>query len=150
MGSGATAMAEADYIAAAASGDQFEIQSSQIVLERSTNEPVKRFAGMMVEDHRASTERLTAAAKEEAMAAPPQTMTAAHQARLDALRAADKNTDRLYLIQQREAHAEAIALHRSASTNSAMPEALGAFARDAVPRIEDHARMLSDIGAPGA
>lgn len=133
------------YVAAAASSDQFEIQSSELVLAQSTNADVKRFAQKMLDDHRASSEKLMTAAQQAALAAPNAQMTAAHQTKLDELRAAGTNIDQIYLAQQRVAHTDAIALHQNMVKNTNMPRSLGNFARDTLPGLEAHAKTLADI-----
>ncbi|WP_164156454.1 DUF4142 domain-containing protein [Sandarakinorhabdus rubra] len=139
------ASAPGDYVAAAASGDQFEIQSSRLVLERSRSDLVKGFARTMVEDHRTATERLKAVAQQVSLEAPRATMLPKHLKQLEELRSAGGNLDQLYLTQQRAAHAEAIDLHRGMSSAAGMPKPLGLFARDMLSRVEGHARMLDGI-----
>ena len=139
------AMMPQDNVAAAASGDQFEIQSSQLVLERSRNEEVKRFARMMVEDHRSSTQRLKAVSQQAGLNAPRAAMLAKHQTKLDELRAATTNMDQMYLGQQREAHAQAIALYEGMSSAEGMPKPLGMFAREILPKVQAHAAMLAKM-----
>ncbi|WP_372917622.1 DUF4142 domain-containing protein [Sandarakinorhabdus sp.] len=144
------AMTPQDNIAAAASGDQFEIQSSQLVLERSRNEEVKRFARLMVEDHRSSTQRLKAVSQQAGLNAPLPAMLAAHQTKLDELRAATTNMDQIYLGQQREAHAQAIALYEAIGSAEGMPKPLGLFAREILPKVQAHAAMLTKMNIPTA
>lgn len=138
------------YVAAAASSDQFEIQSSELVLAQSTNADVKRFAQKMLDDHRASSEKLMTAAQQAALTAPDAQMTAAHQTKLDELRAAGTNIDHIYLAQQRVAHAEAIALHQNMVKNTGMPRSLGNFARDTLPGLEAHTKSLAAINVTPA
>lgn len=142
-------MTPQDYVASAVSGDQFEIQSSQLMLQRSKNDDVTRFAKMMVTDHRASTGQMTKAAGQANLVAPRFELMAKHQALLDTLRAAGNNADQVYLEQQRAAHAEAIAMHRSMANNAAAPEQLSALAKELLPKVEAHARMLADIKGTG-
>ena len=141
----APTMTPQEYVAAAVASDQFEIQSSQLALQRTKNEAVTRFAKMMVADHRASTGAMTKAAGQAALTAPRFELTPRHQALLDDLRAAGDTGDQVYLDQQRAAHAEAIAMHRSAATTANVPEPLAALAKDMLPRVEGHAKMLAGI-----
>ncbi len=142
-------MTPQDYVASAVSGDQFEIQSSQLMLQRSKNDAVTRFAKMMVTDHRASTGQMTKAAGQANLVAPRFELMAKHQALLDTLRQAGNNADQVYLEQQRAAHAEAIAMHRSMANNTSAPEQLSALAKELLPKVEAHARMLADIKGTG-
>lgn len=146
----APAGAVEDYVAQAASADLYEVQSGQLIMAQSGNSEVKRFAQEMIDEHRASAALLATAAQRSAMPAPRTTMLAAQQTRYNALRDAGADMDRLYLDQQRTAHAEAIVLHKSLTDNAATPEPLGNYARDLIPRIEGHVRMLRDITLTGS
>jgi putative membrane protein len=73
----------------------------------------------------------------------------AHQGRLTGLRNAGANFDELYLEQQRDAHAEAIALYETMTGNAAAPAALASFAREALTTVQEHAKRLDTI-KPGA
>ncbi|WP_439544589.1 DUF4142 domain-containing protein [Sandarakinorhabdus sp.] len=133
------------YINQAASSDQFEIQSSQLALQQSTNAGLREFAQQMIEDHRTFTQKLQIASTGAALQAPRTEMLAAHQAKLTELKNAGANMDALYLEQQREAHAEAIALHQAMTSNNAAPAQLAGFAREVLPRVQEHARMLDQM-----
>lgn len=134
-----------EYVTQAASADQFEIQSSQLILMQSKNAAVREFAQQMIEDHRSATVKLQVASTAAALRAPRPEMLAAHQARLTELQGAGANIDALYLDQQREAHAEAIALNEAMSGNSAAPAQLSAHAREMLPTLQGHAKMLGEI-----
>jgi len=134
-----------EYATQAASGDQFEIQTSQLALTRSKNAAVRDFAQQMIDEHRASTRLLQVAATSAALQAPRLELLAAHQARLTELQGAGANFDELYLEQQREAHAEAIALHQTMTGNAAAPAQLSSFASDVLPKVQEHAKLLDTI-----
>jgi len=135
-----------NYVAEAAASDQFEIQSSELVLKQSKNREVRAFAQQMVDDHTASTTRLMSVVSTAGLTAPGTGLHAKQQNDLAALRDAGASMDQLYITQQRAAHAEAIALHQGAATsNSAMSASLTAFASEVLPTIQAHARMLDDM-----
>lgn len=133
------------YVAAAAASDMFEIQSSELVLRQSQTPAVRRFAQQMINDHRSSTEKLKSAAQNASIVVPAADMTVVQRNQLKLLGEAGDGIDETYLGQQRDAHANAIALHQSAAANSALPAPLSAFAAEVVPTIQGHARMLNDI-----
>src|SRR3954451_13076698 len=58
------------FLAHAASGDQFEIQSSQLALSASQNLAVRSFANMMITDHTRLSQAMGAAAVAGGLAAP--------------------------------------------------------------------------------
>ena len=144
MGAGMATGAQ-DYVAQAAASDQFEIQSSEMVLRQTKNEGVRAFAKQMVSEHSASTKTLMGVIKTASLTAPGTGLRGSQQTNLAALRDAAGNMDQLYIDQQRAAHAEAIALHQGAAKNSAMPAQLTVFANEVLPRIKEHARMLADM-----
>ena len=88
---------------------------------------------------------MTKAAAQAGLVAPRFELMPKHQALLDALRSASGTSDQVYLEQQRAAHAEAITMHRSMATTANVPEPLAAFARDTLPGVEAHAKMLADM-----
>lgn len=113
MSGSATAMAPlapADFVNAAAASDQFEIQSSQMALEKSQNADVKSFAQMLITEHQKSTADLKAAAAKATPALTPKpALNAEQRADLDALRqAGGADFDRVYLTKQVPAHQKAL------------------------------------------
>lgn len=127
------------YVQKAAISDLFEIQSSQIALEKSGNDDVRNFAEMMVADHTASSEKLKAAVTEgETGAQVPTSLDDEHEAKLQELRdAEDEEFDSLYLTMQEEGHEKALMLHRSYAANGD-DAALREVATSVVPVIEGH------------
>src|SRR5438034_2266176 len=51
------------FLAHASSGDQFEIQSSQLALQASQNQAVRNFADLMISDHTRLSQAMGAAAQ---------------------------------------------------------------------------------------
>src|SRR3954470_21553666 len=74
------------FLAQAASGDQFEIQSSQLALQASQNAGVRNFANMMISDHTRLSQAMGAAAAAARLQPPPPTILPPQQAMLDQLR----------------------------------------------------------------
>ena len=75
------------FLAHAASGDQFEIQSSQLALAASQNMAVRNFANLLIADHTRMGAAMAAAAQSAGITPPP-AMLPEQQAALDQLRAA--------------------------------------------------------------
>lgn len=135
-----------EYVRQAASSDQYEIESSQLALQKSKNAAVRQFAQQMIDQHRASTQKLQTAVSGAAIAAPAATMLAAHQSKLEELREASAaDFDEEYVEQQREAHAEALKLHQAMTSMANAPAQLASFAREAVPVVQGHAKMLEGM-----
>ncbi len=145
----ANAMAPLDaatYLAKAAAGDRFEIESSRLILAKSPSAKVASFARMMIADHTRSTARLTQAARQDGLAMPAPALDSTQAAALDGLRQAQGETaQNVYLAAQRDAHTAALALHRAYADKGDKP-ALRAAANAIAPVVARHADMLAQLG----
>lgn len=131
-------MSAAGYVMKAGAGDQYEIQSSRLVLASTRNPALRSFAGMMVQDHTKSTADVKAAAMRSRLRPAPPRLDAKGAADVAALRRAHGPArDRLYVAQQKAAHAKALALHRGFAMHGGAP-ALRATAATVVPVVEHH------------
>ncbi|HEV7255708.1 MAG TPA: DUF4142 domain-containing protein [Mesorhizobium sp.] len=139
------AMSAQDYVAMAASSDMFEIQSSQIALEKGQSDAVKQFAQEMVADHDQTSAQLAAAARQEQVEVPS-AMMEKHATMLEQLgNASGAEFDAAYIEAQVMAHQEAVALHSSYAENGES-EPLKEVAERAVPIVSEH---LEDAQAMG-
>ncbi len=145
----ASALAPSAYLAEAAAGDLYEQKSSQLVLQSTQDAKVRSFATMMIRDHQKSSAMLKAAAGQAGVTPPPPRMMPPQQAKIDALtKASGAARDRLYWMQQKAAHQQALALHsRYARNGTAAP--LKAAAGQIAPVVQQHLEML-DGKAHGA
>jgi len=135
----------AGYVAMAGASDLYEIQSSELALEKSQNENVRQFAERMVSDHRSTTEQITSAASEAGLNAAPPQLTPMQQDMMSELQAASGDAfDQAYIQQQRQAHEMALGLHRNFAENGDTAQ-LQQVANEAVPVIEQHATELADM-----
>ncbi|MBK9432233.1 MAG: DUF4142 domain-containing protein [Sphingomonadales bacterium] len=93
------------YVAAAGAGDLWEIESSRVLLAKSTNADVKKFAQMMIDQHQQSTDKFKAAAKTADMNVGAAILDSVHQQMLDEIKNADASAvDDIYLRNQRTVH----------------------------------------------
>ena len=137
----------AGYVQMAGASDAYEIQSSQLALEKGQGDEVKMFAQHMIEDHQMTTENVTAAAEAAGMTPPPPQLNPMQQEMMSQLEAATgEDFDRTYLQQQRQAHEMALALHQNFATNGDNPE-LQAVANEAVPIVQGHIDELEGMNA---
>lgn len=122
--------------------DMFEIQSSNLALERTKSNAVKSFAQMMVRDHTKSTESLKAAANKSNLSTDvPTTMDQEHNQMLDKLRKASAaDFDRDYIADQVAGHEKAVSLLQSYTQNADNAD-LKQVAATVLPTVEHH---LSD------
>lgn len=138
----------ADYLRMAAASDQYEIRSSQLVLETTQDDDLRRFARMMIDHHTATTATLTAAARSEGMTPPPPALDAAKTAMVREIEAAaGPARDQIYQDQQVTAHREALALHASFA-HGAPAGALKAAAGAAVPIVSRHYNQIVSLADP--
>ena len=131
----------AAYVDAAAKSDMYEIESSKLALQKSSNPKIKAFANMMIRDHTKTTAATKAAATKAGLNPPPPAPDAGITTSLSELQGASAvDFDRLYLGQQMPAHQAALDLHQSYAANGDQP-ALKASAKAAVPIVQRHIAM---------
>ena len=135
-----------DYVQKAAMGDLYEIEASKVALARSQSADVKEFAQDMVDAHTRSSDDLKARlARAGQIVELPTMLDAEHQKKLDDLKAASAQTfDARYAAGQKEAHDQALMLHRDYAMRGSVAD-LKAFAADIVPKIEMHVQMAAEL-----
>jgi len=128
----------------AASSNQFEIQSSQLALERSQSQDVIAFAERMIADHQAAGEKMLVAASSEGLTPTAQLMPD-HQAQLDSLAgSAAEDFDGAYLGAQLAAHNEAVMLFEG-YTNQGAEGPLKTFATETLPTLQGHLEEVKPL-----
>lgn len=135
----AKGMTAQSFVTKASIGNQFEIESSQLALEKSENAAVRDFADDMVEDHtEAGNELSEALESSSSKAQPAENLDSKHQKLLNKLKAANgTNFDKLYITMQGDAHKEAIALFDAYAKNGT-DESLKEFAQETLPTLREH------------
>lgn len=122
----------------AGAGDVFEITSSTILLNKSTNPQVRAYASMLIDHHSRTTNLALANAKAAGVMAPPPEMSAMQKGMIGALHAASPAAiDRLYLQQQVPAHQQALSLMNGYARGGDVPT-LRQTAQGAVPIVQGH------------
>jgi putative membrane protein len=140
------------FLAQAGSANQWEIESSQLALQASTNPAVRNFANMIIADHMRLGQAIGAAASSAGLTPPPPALLPAQQSMLDQLRAAGSGPsfDMAYQQAQIGAHLQAIQLMQNYATSGDVP-ALRTAASQAVPTMQMHlqqAQMLNTAPPP--
>lgn len=127
------------FMAQAASGGQFEIQSSQLALQMSQNAAVRNFANMMIADHSRLNQAVAAAATSARLTPPAPVLLPSDQAMFDQLRAAGAGPgfDLAYKNAQITAHQNALQLMQAFAANGDVPVLRNAAAQ-AVPVVQMH------------
>ncbi len=136
------------YMQMAASGDLFEIQSSQLALQMSQNAGVRAMAQMLIADHTRMSNEMRVAAATAGLTPPPPALLPHHAQMLEQLRAAAPGTfDLAFRDAQIAAHTEALQLHQNYASGGDHP-ALRAVAARAVPVIQGHLNHAQTLAAP--
>ena len=133
------------FMLMAAMSDKFEIESSEIALQKGQSDAVKQFAQQMITDHTANTEKLiqTVEAGGGNLEKPAQ-LDEKHQTMIDKLSATSGDFDAAYIDAQVQAHQEAVALMTSYSQNGDN-NPLKQFAAQALPTIQMHFEMVQKL-----
>jgi putative membrane protein len=135
------------FVMKASIGNQFEIESSRIALERARSDEVKRFAQRMVDDHSKAGATLAQMAQAEGIAAPktPE-LDSKHVEMLQKIKSAGEGSkfDQAYVNAQVAAHKEAVELFRNYARNGDNSDLKG-FAQTTLPTLEDHLQHVTDL-----
>ncbi|RZL85764.1 MAG: DUF4142 domain-containing protein [Sphingomonas sp.] len=126
------------YVMAAGMSDLYEINSSQVALEKSQTPAVRRFATMLIKHHQMTTAATMKAAKKAGLTPTPPVLDAGATASIAELQTASAaDFDRLYIGQQIPAHQAALDLHQSYATGGDQAP-LRASAKAAIPIVKQH------------
>lgn len=143
-GAGATA-----FVQMAAISDNFEIESSRIVLARSTHPQIREFAQRMIEHHTMLSTEMRALP--EATTRMPANLDERHTNLLLVLRQQEDvdMLNRYYVQQQIEGHTETLAAYETYAQSGEVP-ALRSFAQRHLPMIREHLQQARALQAPQA
>ena len=120
----------------AATGDMFEIKSSQLALQRSRNPAVRRYAQMMVDEHTMTSQKLMTVAAQKGIALPND-VEPTQQRTLADLQGARGSFDRQYMAAQVSSHRDTQMIMRTQISTGTDPD-LTAAARETLPLVERH------------
>ena len=138
-------MAPGDYVATAGASDLYERRSSELVLQSTQDPAIRQFATMMIAHHTKSTKDVVAAARQARVKAPPLKLMPAQVTMVTELKAVKGSArDKAYVAQQRQAHDQALALHKAYAAEGTVP-ALRAAAGKVVTVVQRHIDMLSKM-----
>lgn len=128
---------DAEFVTKATVGNSFEIEESQLALQRATDPKLKAFAQRMIDDHTAALKKLEAATGKPATGTDL-TLDQPHQAMLDNLKTFNgADFDKIYTADQVASHAETVALLSDYYQNG-KNSALKSWARQSLPVVKGH------------
>jgi putative membrane protein len=138
-----------EYVQKSAMGDEFEVESSKLALQKAQDPAIKTFAKEMVDEHTASTNKLKEAATAAKInLAARQRLDSQHQATLTQLRGmSGSQFDQAYMRAQLLGHREALNLQKAYS-ESGDNAALKAHAQEVQPVVQHHlmeAEKLAEV-----
>jgi putative membrane protein len=136
--------ADQAFVTKAASGGMFEVESSELAVDRAQNAEVKSFARQMIKDHGKANKELQSAASGLG-ANVPSALDAKHAQVMQKLEAiqAGPAFDQAYVQAQRDAHREAVGLFSSYGKANG---ALSAWATQTLPTLQQHQQHIQQIG----
>lgn len=138
----AQAPAAAEFVTKAASGNMFEIQSSQLALEKTQNDRVRQFAQKMVQDHTGAGDRLKQAAQGQTV---PTELDQEHKQMMQVLQdASERDFDQRYVLLQSRGHQDTVAMFDRYAQNGDNPQ-LKQFAQQLLPDLRGHLEQIQQI-----
>jgi len=134
-----------DFVTEATIGNLFEIQSSQLALEKGDTQ-AKAFAQHMISDHQKAATAMKAAVEKAKVDVPvPTALDSAHQSMLDKLKGLQgADFAKQYDSDQVSAHKEAVSLFERYAKGGDNAT-LKSFASDTLPEFQDHLKMAENL-----
>lgn len=130
----------------AAQGGIFEVKSSSIALQKSRNPQVLNVARRMVKEHSAANAELKTVAQDNKMTLPTDT-DPMHKAIISKISGLSGTAfDKAYMGSQEKAHTETVELFEK-EISMGKNAGLTAFASKNLPTIEDHTKMIYQVGS---
>jgi putative membrane protein len=138
----------ADFVTQAAVSDMFEIQSSQLALERS-DAATKTFAQEMVTDHQKTASELKSLVQSHKVPVTlPTALDRPHQSMLDKLKGLHgKDFTRQYHSDQVSAHEDAVSLFQRYSGSKEGDASLKTWAGTTLPELQHHLQMANELSS---
>lgn len=132
-----------EFVTLAYQGNNAEILTSQLALERSQDEEVRQYAQRMIDEHIPANQELTNYASQLNIALPSETVDPLNQAIADQLnQLSGDEFDQAYMSAQTSAHLRTIALYQTElAQGQAAP--LETYVSQFLPDVEEHYQMAS-------
>ncbi|MEZ0262871.1 MAG: DUF4142 domain-containing protein [Alphaproteobacteria bacterium] len=138
-----------EFVGKAAAATKFEIDTSKLALQRSSNPEVKSFAQTMIDEHTAAADEMKAAMARDKVdeALLTVALDAKHAKMLEKLREAKaENFDEAYMDVQEAAHKEAIDIFEDFA-GKGDTDALKIFAAETLFKLKEHAKHADTLEA---
>jgi putative membrane protein len=132
------------FLAKAAPGNLFEIESSELALKQTTTPTILMFARRMIADHAKAAKAMAAAAKAQQVAVPGKLQPMQMNEMTELRRLGGKSFDSAYIAIQVMTHDQAVMLFKSFAKSGA-PGPLKSFAAQTLPTLQMHQQMIHSI-----
>jgi putative membrane protein len=135
---------DSSFIKDAAEGGMSEVELGQLAQQKATNPAVKELGAMMVRDHTAANDKLTAIAKAKQVDLPdgPSLMQKGSKAKLDMM--SGDSFDKSYVKGMIDDHKADIKEFQKEATQGKDPE-VKAFAAATLPTLKHHLQAIQSI-----
>jgi putative membrane protein len=135
-----------EFIAFAAETDLAAARFGQIARQRAISDEVRQFGQMISEEHTENLKRLTSIATNNG-ATVPDTLDAKRMKTFQTLKRAKlKSFDHQYLKSVVNAHEEALESFKQEADHSPNQD-LAAYAKDTLPKLEQHLKQAKELAA---
>ncbi len=139
------AMSPEQFAREAAVGNEFEIKSSQLALQKSNNAEIKQFAEKIVQDHTQLADQMKERLKQANLPEVTPQLDEKHQALLTKLEGEKEAAfDRTYVQAQRKAHKQTVQLlehYARRGDNKTLKE----LATNTLPMIKEHLKLAEHL-----
>ncbi|HEY9879068.1 MAG TPA: DUF4142 domain-containing protein [Leptolyngbyaceae cyanobacterium] len=131
-----------EFIRMAAEGNNAEIQTSQLALQKAADQSVRQYAQQMITEHTQANQRLASIAAQYGVTLPtsPGPLQVAIAQQLSQL--SGPQFDRAYMGVQENAHLSSVALYRTALDQGGAAN-VQAYAAEILPRVQEHFEMAN-------
>jgi len=144
MKMGGAANADAKFMMMAATSDMNEIGLSNMALQKSSNDSVKQFAQMMIDDHTKASDQLKTVAMSKNVALPT-SADSKHQMMMTKLQSMSGDMfDRMFVKTMVKDHEKAVKMFQKESMNGKDADAK-AFAASTLPTLQSHLTMAQSM-----
>ena len=128
--------------------NQFEIQSSQLALQKSHNDAIRQFAQRMIDDHTKLGDQFKQELKQANLPEPGAEIGKEQQAGLDRLAKLNGAAfDAAYIRAQRMAHEQLIRFAEGYSRRGSN-QPLKQFALHVLPELKEHEKLAQELRGP--
>lgn len=131
-----------EFLRMAAEGNNAEIQTSQLALQKAADQSVKEYAQRMITEHTQANQRLATIAARYGVTLPtsPGPLAVAITQQLTQLSGAQ--FDRAYMGVQENAHLSSVGLYRTGIEQGQAAD-VQAYASEILPRVQEHFEMAN-------